>query len=1548
MTNTMRTIRVAGILMIISIFAVSTVQDAWGQSKRASKPQWEVYKSIANQATDHTAFDAVLNQAEQASTDEDIQGYDSKLWTALKQLITTGTTKTGQFDLTALIGTTEVKEFSNTKTGNVTYTLKDMPAGQYTLKVQAFQRPADYLTTNSLYELGRDTYRTNLFFGSETQRVKNINDDARYSPLSSYQQGAKWLSIPSNLSGAKAAFNEGLYWNVMRATLDADADVKMGVKIVTASSDNWMVCGNFRLYYGQPTVDIQLSQSRKYDITEDTYANVTSNITVTPGKPAPICLPFDLNEEQTASLFKAVYVFGGIEESSNGSLNAQLVPVKEMKAGHSYYVEVEKETTVEANDVLLRALTPDTNPALWEGGELKGNYATKGYSGTLTLDAAYKSKASTLQFTTLDYNDMTFWTDLTNRAARKYLSEVTYTEASPSVIYNYYLTPPLRRDQPKSVLIPVPKSENTLTLTLSRTEDFAETKTQSIPAGTSVCEVLNLVPNQDYYYKVEENGEVISKGHIQTKGAVRMIKASSISNLRDLGGWINCDNNRIRYEKIYRGSEMDKGQVLNSYDTKKIQALNISAEIDLRSQWNVGGTPTTSPLGSKVKFFFANLGRWSDNTLQLDVTTWSNTFKFLVNNVNAGRPLYFHCQVGADRTGCLAQLIEGVLGFSRNQMYHDYELTSYSQAGERRKVKVDPAINYVIQSSKGHTLQQHYFHYITTKLGVPATDLANFINNMVEGESSILHYPLQFDFDQGSCFERLSDIYALCTVGSTLASGAKATLQADGGESKSVTMKVEGLVITFADTQLTPSTQYTLTIPAGSVIDADGQTINEAKSLKFRTPDQFASHFYLYSPALGKFLGRGANFGSRLITDNIGLPVSIETHTDGNKRIKFLDNGLFLSHDGYGDRASTAENLNWTIEQADNGFVLKASNGKYMTASNGYFTASAQTAKAATLFVMKTASEQKTMVKETQYAGYLEAAKRAGLEATTITDMNALIAKCSTTNLTNQIKNATSGSTSSWTLTEPADSKTASAQAYNAGNYGGELFNKHGYVSQTISVDKPGLYKLTATILSRQGSNANCYAWGKEGYALTNAYLAVNDKYWAQIPDWYSAAASSTNPDNTGQAKTLMDGGKYKVELYAYVDNSKKLNVRIYQPAYTVFVWCVFNNFTLTRIETGETGEDPGEEEEKTYPDAGDKGYLYNIQAKKFINADAVMDDEGVRFTIVSEDIYEGGWNKNNNIFTDPAGRTFPTVRFTTDFTDAERENKQTMLSCRADNEITATKVYGYGVFPLYYVEGKGLLIFCFYNKDNTDFYTPGKCLSYDSNGKLVFVDEEQATYWKFVSQSEYNKMTGQTDDEDENKYTGEGYSNLEPSMFRHWDDAVNPTVDEAVACDYHINDPAITVYGDGNLNYLNFADLSEYDKLIVVVTSDNPRIYFNKVDGGKYNASDEAASGRIEITTAGGWAEKYYTMENGVWTIDLKKIVADKGYARLNGIKGPTYDTTVTVSHMVLYKDPAGTSITDVTKTQSPSTIYNLSGQRMNGLHRGLNIVGNKKIMVR
>ena len=117
--------------------------------------------------------------------------------------------------------------------------------------------------------------------------------------------------------------------------------------------------------------------------------------------------------------------------------------------------------------------------------------------------------------------------------------------------------------------------------------------------------------------------------------------------------------------------------------------------------------------------------------------------------------------------------------------------------------------------------------------------------------------------------------------------------------------------------------------------------------------------------------------------------------------------------------------------------------------------------------------------------------------------------------------------------------------------------------------------------------------------------------------------------------------------------------------------------------------------------------------------------------------------------------------------------------------------------------------------------------------------------------------------------------------------------------CAWVIGEATGQPYGDSNVNA--FADLSGYDKLVVVVTEGTPRFLFNRdQDDGQYN-SDEAQSHLID-NTKNGWEAKYFSNEGGTWTVDLKKMTNEKGYAYLHAIKGANWQD-VTVESMTLVR---------------------------------------------
>ena len=70
-----------------------------------------------------------------------------------------------------------------------------------------------------------------------------------------------------------------------------------------------------------------------------------------------------------------------------------------------------------------------------------------------------------------------------------------------------------------------------------------------------------------------------------------------------------------------------------------------------------------------------------------------------------GKVVYFHCQVGTDRTGTLAYLLEGILGLDKTSRYDDYELSYfYREEGGHGKNRNHEQINKLYDLiSKGYS-----------------------------------------------------------------------------------------------------------------------------------------------------------------------------------------------------------------------------------------------------------------------------------------------------------------------------------------------------------------------------------------------------------------------------------------------------------------------------------------------------------------------------------------------------------------------------------------------------------------------------------------------------------------------------------------------------------------------------------------------------------------------------------------------------------------------------------------------------------------------------
>lgn len=142
------------------------------------------------------------------------------------------------------------------------------------------------------------------------------------------------------------------------------------------------------------------------------------------------------------------------------------------------------------------------------------------------------------------------------------------------------------------------------------------------------------------------------------------------------------------------------------------------------------------------------------------------------------------------------------------------------------------------------------------------------------------------------------------------------------------------------------------------------------------------------------------------------------------------------------------------------------------------------------------------------------------------------------------------------------------------------------------------------------------------------------------------------------------------------------------------------------------------------------------------------------------------------------------------------------------------------------------------------------------------------------------------------------GYSTLTADMFKRHESLENPGEGTGTGCAYSVGESTGQPYGDGSVNYLNWADISAYKKLVILVADGTPRIMMNRqapVEGGDANGG-----AYVELTDAA---------VNGVVEVDLTQYE----YAHLNAIKGAHWQN-VTVLGMYLYREMSYAIVGDLT----------------------------------
>lgn len=290
------------------------------------------------------------------------------------------------------------------------------------------------------------------------------------------------------------------------------------------------------------------------------------------------------------------------------------------------------------------------------------------------------------QTDTSDWQDVKITTCLENEQVHKYMTEVNYTPAYINYYYAGYsriknycdVETYYRKDQPAPVTIPLPApAAEDLLLVYSDSLNTNRKDTLVVPAGSDEVHIWNLIPQRTYYYYIGE----LTKGTIHTTGQLRHIRIDSAFNVRDIGGYMTSSGKRLAYGKIFRGSAIEKSRFEDITEEERLEMLRLGmrAEIELRlpSDCKGGALPEVSGLGEESELLCLPM-KDGDSLLLKYQDYYREAFQFIHKTLSEGNAVYVHCTYGADRTGMVCKLMEGLCGVSLGDIYKDYELTSMS------------------------------------------------------------------------------------------------------------------------------------------------------------------------------------------------------------------------------------------------------------------------------------------------------------------------------------------------------------------------------------------------------------------------------------------------------------------------------------------------------------------------------------------------------------------------------------------------------------------------------------------------------------------------------------------------------------------------------------------------------------------------------------------------------------------------------------------------------------------------------------------------------
>ena len=246
--------------------------------------------------------------------------------------------------------------------------------------------------------------------------------------------------------------------------------------------------------------------------------------------------------------------------------------------------------------------------------------------------------------------------------------------------------------------------------------------------------IRNLIPGNTYKWVKDGDNTVYGYVTVTSNNSdygTRWVDAGTIRNVRDLGG-LPADTDGdgtvdayVKYGKLFRGEK------LGTESATKLTNLGITKEYNVGDEY-ASDTHLSNYEYSQVIHYNFNYNSGDENNPNSNyMKAWNVVTDIMEDVTNANNPqnIYFHCRVGADRTGTVAYLLEGLLGVPDEERYQEYSLTHLSGLFDRTR--------YYKEKSSSNNLK---FVYMLGYLKTNADILAWYMQNPNASSSLIASF----------------------------------------------------------------------------------------------------------------------------------------------------------------------------------------------------------------------------------------------------------------------------------------------------------------------------------------------------------------------------------------------------------------------------------------------------------------------------------------------------------------------------------------------------------------------------------------------------------------------------------------------------------------------------------------------------------------------------------------------------------------------------------------------------------------------------------------